>query len=199
MRMYLLLPLIYLLAKKWCPPLPLALLWILAVIAGSGSRYVEKLGFPDWFLPLASWLAPSPTKPHLFVASICPRRFGPSLALITLFYLRHDTSARSWWTCLALGLLLPQFCEISTPVFREIFKHVARYSYSVSHSFLFHLVGFRATPSAFPLVALVRFPRLHPAPALLYHDVEEPMIGLGHRLSNQLQERRNVPVLTPAD
>ena len=53
-----------------------------------------------------------------------------ALALITLFYLRHDTTARSWWTCLALGLPLPQFREISTPVFRDIFKHIARYSYS---------------------------------------------------------------------
>jgi len=29
--------------------------------------------------------------------------------------------------------------------------------------------------------------------------VEEPMIVLGHRLSNQLQERRNIPEVAPAN
>jgi peptidoglycan/LPS O-acetylase OafA/YrhL len=37
------------------------------------------------------------------------------------------------------------------------------------------------------------------ASALLYHYVEEPMIALGHRLSNQLQERRDAPEVAPAN
>jgi peptidoglycan/LPS O-acetylase OafA/YrhL len=82
MRVYLLLPLIYLLAKKWRSPLPVALLWILAVIAARALTTLKNLvSRTGSFLPLASWLAPSPTKLHLFVVSICPRRFGPSLSL----------------------------------------------------------------------------------------------------------------------
>lgn len=203
MHRYLILLLIYLLAKKWRSALPLALLWILAFIAGSGSHYVEKLvSRTGSFLPLASWLAPSPTKPHLFVVSICPRRFGPiALALITLFYLRHDTTARSWWTCLALGLPLPQFREISTPVFRDIFKHIARYSYSVylTHFFFIWLAFEQLHRHSLGLRWFAFLVSTIAVSALLYHYVEEPMIGLGHRLSNQLPERRNVPVITPAD
>jgi peptidoglycan/LPS O-acetylase OafA/YrhL len=37
------------------------------------------------------------------------------------------------------------------------------------------------------------------ASALLYHYVEESMIALGHRLSNQLQERRDAPEVAPAN
>jgi peptidoglycan/LPS O-acetylase OafA/YrhL len=200
MRVYLLLPLIYLLAKKWRSPLPVALLWILAVIAGSGS-HCEKLGFPNWFIFAPCFMAGA-----LAYKALSPRRLNLpaalwpiALALITLFYLRHDTSARSWWTRVALGLRLPQFREISTPVFREI--HVARYSCSVylTHFFFIwlafeqlHRHSLRLRWFAFLVFTIA-------APALLYHYVEEPMIGLGHHLSNQLQERRNVPVITPAD
>jgi peptidoglycan/LPS O-acetylase OafA/YrhL len=37
------------------------------------------------------------------------------------------------------------------------------------------------------------------ASALLYHYAEEPMIALGHRLNNQLQERRDAPEVAPAN
>jgi peptidoglycan/LPS O-acetylase OafA/YrhL len=131
--MYLLLPPVYLIAKKWRSPLPLAFLWIAAVIAGWGSHYVEELGFPDWFIFAPCFMAGA----LAYKASSLPRLNLPTalwpvaLAFITLFYLRHDTLARSWWSCLALGLLLPQFREISTPVFQRVFKYIARYSYSV--------------------------------------------------------------------
>jgi hypothetical protein len=104
--------------KKWRSPLPVALLWILAVIAGSGSQYFEKLGFPNWFIFAPCFMAgalayKASSLRHLNL----PAALWPiALALITLFYLRHDTIARSWWTRLALGLRLPQFREISTPV-----------------------------------------------------------------------------------
>jgi len=203
MRLYLLLPFIYLLAKKWRSPLPVALLWILAVIAGSGSHYVEKLGFPNWFIFAPCFMAGALAYKASSLRRLnLPGALWPiALALITLFYLRHDTGARSWWTCLALGLLLPQFREISTPVFREIFKPVARYSCSVYLTHFFFIWSAFEPPHRHSLwlrwFAFLVFTIA--ASALLYHTVEEPMIGLGHRLSNQLQERRNVPVITPAD
>jgi len=116
----LLLPLVYLIAKKWRSPLPLTFLWIAAIIAGWGSHYAERLGFPDLFIFAPCFMAGA----LAYKASSLPRLNLPTalwpvaLAFITLFYLRHDTLARSWWSCLALGLLLPQFREISTPVFR---------------------------------------------------------------------------------
>jgi peptidoglycan/LPS O-acetylase OafA/YrhL len=147
MRMYLLLPLIYLFAKKWRSPLPLALLWIAAVIAGWGSHFVEKFGFPDWFIFAPCFMAGV----LAYKASSLPRLNLPAalwpiaLAFVSLFYLRHDTIARSWWSCLALALLLPQFREISAPIFRDAFKHIARYSYSVS--LISSLSGWRSTNS----------------------------------------------------
>jgi peptidoglycan/LPS O-acetylase OafA/YrhL len=200
---YLLLPLIYLLAKKWRSPLPVALLWILAVIAGSGSHYFEKLGFSNWFIFAPCFMAGALAYKASSLRRLnLPAALWPiALALITLFYLRHDTSARSWWTRLALGLRLPQFREISTPVFREIFKHVARYSCSVylTHFFFIWLAFEQLHRHSLWLRWFAFLLSTIAASALLYHYVEEPMIGLGHHLSNQLQERRNVPVITPAD
>jgi peptidoglycan/LPS O-acetylase OafA/YrhL len=172
MRMYLLLPFVYLIAKKWRSPLPLAFLWIAAVLAGWGSHFVEKLGFPDWLI-FALW---SMAGALAYKASSLPRLHLPAalwpiaLALITLFYLRHDTIARSWWSCLALGLLLPQSREISTPVFQLAFKiYRPVFLQRLSHSFLFHLVGFRSTPSLSPVAALVRLSFLH------RHGIRSPL------------------------
>jgi peptidoglycan/LPS O-acetylase OafA/YrhL len=203
MRMYLLLPLIYLLARKWRSPIPVALLGILAVIAGSGSRYVEKLGFPDWFIFAPCFMAGALAYKASSLRRLnLPAALWPiALALMTLFYLHHDTSARSWCTCLALGPLLPQFREFSTPVIRQIFKHIARYSYSVyrTHFFFIWLAFEQLHRHSLWLRWFAFLVCTIAASALLYHYVEEPMIGLGHRLSNPLQERRNVPVTTPAD
>jgi peptidoglycan/LPS O-acetylase OafA/YrhL len=203
MRMYLLLPLIYLLAKKWRSPLPLALLWILAVLVGSGSHYVERLGFPDWFIFAPCFMAGALAYKASSLRRLnLPAALWPiALALITLFYLRHDTIACSWWSCLALGLLLPQFREISTPLFRETFKHIARYSYSVylTHFFFIWLAFDQLHRHSLWLRWFVFLFSTVVASALLYHYMEEPMIGLGHRLSNQLQKRRSIPVVAPAD
>jgi peptidoglycan/LPS O-acetylase OafA/YrhL len=191
MRMYLLLPLVYLIAKKWRSPLRLAFLWIVAVLAGLNSHYLEKLGFPDWFIFAPCFMAGALAykASSLYSLSLPAALWPITLAFVTLCYLRHDTTARSWWSCLALGLLLPQFREISIPLFREVFKYIARYSYSVylTH-FLFiwlafdqlhhHSLWLRWFVFLFFTVA---------SSVLLYHYVEEPMIALGHRLSNQTE------------
>jgi peptidoglycan/LPS O-acetylase OafA/YrhL len=203
MRMYLLLPLVYLIAKKWRSPLPLAFLWIVAVLAGWGSHYVEKLGFPDWFIFAPCFMAGA----IAYKVSSLPRLNLPAelwpivLALITLFYLRHDTVARSWWSSLALGLLLPQFREISTPMLRAAFKYIARYSYGVylTHFFSIWLAFDQLHHYSLWLRWVVFLFSTIAASALLYHYVEEPMIGLGHRLSNHLQERRNAPFVAEAN
>ena len=203
MRMYLLLPLIYLIAKKWRSPLPLAFLWIAAVIAGWGSHYVERLGFPDWFVFAPCFMAGALAYKALSLPRLnLPAALWPiTLAFVTFFYLRHDTTARSWWSCLALGLLLPQFREISTPVLREVCKYIARYSYSVylTH-FIFIWLAFELLHHhALWLRWFVFLFSTIASSVLLYHYVEEPMIALGHRLSNQLQERRNIPEVAPAN
>jgi peptidoglycan/LPS O-acetylase OafA/YrhL len=94
MRMYLLLPLIYLLARKWRSPLPVAVLWILAVIAGSGSRYVEKLGFPDRFIFAPRFMAGALAYQASSLRRLnLPAALWPiALALMTLFYFatRHQ-------------------------------------------------------------------------------------------------------------
>jgi peptidoglycan/LPS O-acetylase OafA/YrhL len=198
MRMYLLLPLVYLIAKKWRSPLPLSFLWIVTVIAGLSSHYVEKIGFPDWLIFGPCFLAGALAYKAAFLPRLnLPAALWPiALALITLFYLRHDTIARAWWSCLALGLLLPQFREISTPMFRAAFKYIARYSYSVylTHFFFIWLVFDQLHRHSLWWRWPVFLFSTITASALVYHYVEEPMIGLGHRLSNQ-----NAAVVAPAN
>ena len=164
---------------------------------------MEKLGFPDWFIFAPCFMAGALAYKASSLARLnLPTALWPvALAFITVFYLRHETLARSWWSCLALGLLLPQFCETSTPVFRKVFKYVARYSYSVylTHFFFGWLAFDQLHNHSLWLCWFVFLFSTITASALLYHYAEEPMIALGHRLSNQLQERHDAPEVAPAN
>ena len=78
---------------------------------------------------------------------------------------------------------------------------IARYSYSVylTHFFFIWLAFDQLHNHSLWLRWFVFLFSTITASALLYHYVEEPMISLGHRLSNQLQERRDAPEVAPAN
>jgi hypothetical protein len=57
MRMYLVLPLLYLIAKQMRSPIPVLILWAWGVLAGLYSPHLERHGFSDWFVYVPCFLS----------------------------------------------------------------------------------------------------------------------------------------------
>jgi peptidoglycan/LPS O-acetylase OafA/YrhL len=194
MRMYLVLPLLYLIAKQVRSPIPVLILWAGGVLAGLYALHLEPHGFSEWFIYVPCFLSgvvayKLVSLPHLKLpAWIWPAALG----LITWVYVSAPSAQRSWWCCLTLGIVLPQFREISNAAFRKIFQLVARYSYGIylTH-FIFIWLAFDKLsflPKAMQIAIFVLTVVI--VPVALYHLVEEPMIRAGRRFSNQWSTKR---------
>jgi peptidoglycan/LPS O-acetylase OafA/YrhL len=114
---------------------------------------------------------------------------APVLAVLTLFYLKNPSYQHAWYSCLMLGLAIPQFQEMSSPISRKTFHIIARYSYGI---YLAHFVciwlAFQAIGGiqgwsrwAILLITVSVFPYL------LYHQLEKPMMRLGERVAAALR------------
>src|SRR5262249_35960785 len=112
-----------------------------------------------------------------------------AIGLVTFLYLSNAWSDyMSWSACLLIGILIPQFCDMTNPAFHAICHTIAKYSYGV---YLTHFIliwwGFQDLPVvARPLQWFLFLVTSVVIPVFLYHVVEEPMIRLGSRLAKHL-------------
>ncbi|HEY1482303.1 MAG TPA: acyltransferase [Candidatus Acidoferrum sp.] len=198
MRMYFLLPLLYWFARWTRNPLPLLLLWIVAAEVGKYSPALENRGFPDWFVYVPCFLAGILAYRFTSLYRLgLPAWLWPCLlTLVTLAFLHKPSVERSWLCCLALGVALPQFREMTSPQLRKIFQVVARYSYGIylTH-FIFLWVAFDKLGYLAKWIQIVIFVlTVSFVPVALYHYIEEPMILVGHRAAAEWAKlRRSVP------
>jgi peptidoglycan/LPS O-acetylase OafA/YrhL len=198
MQMYLLLPLLFFLAysKRFSWTIPL--LWGVAVFLGRHSGGLERHGVPDLivYVPcfLAGILAYNLTKTrnlHL-PAFLWPMVLGA----VTWFYLANPTPQRGWFSCLMIGIAIPQFQEMTNNVSGRIFQVIARYSYGI---YLLHFIciwlAFQEIPGIPTwlrwLILLVTVTGL---PFIFYHLVEKPMIHHGEKVADTLRGRLSSPV-----
>jgi peptidoglycan/LPS O-acetylase OafA/YrhL len=194
MRMYLFLPFLFLLTKWVRSPLPVLLCWGIAVLLGTQSPFFERHGASDFviFVPcfLSGVVAYKLTSfPRL---RLNPWLWPCILAAITLVYLKHHSPAGSWLCSIALGLLLPQFRELSNPLLHKACLLVARYSYGI---YLTHLIfvwlifdRLHSLPIAVRIVLFVLCAAA--VPVFLYHTIEEPAIRFGQKLLLRRREKR---------
>jgi peptidoglycan/LPS O-acetylase OafA/YrhL len=188
MRMYLVLPLLYILAKWSRSLLPLVALWLAGVLAGNYSYLLERHRFPDWLTYAPCFLA------GILAYKISSSRtlalpawlFPVNLALITSLFLLYPSHERAWWCCLGLGISIPQFREIANSRIRKASQLIARYSYGIylTHFMFVWLAFDRLRFLAFPLQLVVFVITAAVVPVLLYHGLEEPMVLWGRRLSS---------------
>jgi peptidoglycan/LPS O-acetylase OafA/YrhL len=196
MRMYLVLPLLYIFAKRSRSFLPLLGVWFGSVLVGSYSYLLERHGFPDWFDYVPCFLG------GVLAYKISSSRtlalpawlFPANLVLITSLYLLSPSRECAWWCCLALGITIPQFREIANSWIRKASQLIARYSYGIylTHFIFIWLAFDRLRFLAFPLQIGVFLITAAAIPVLLYHGVEEPMILMGRRRSS-LSTRSAMP------
>lgn len=202
MQMYLFLPVLFLLVRSrryaWAFPL----LWAAFAFVGSHGGWMERHGVTDLiiFVPcfLSGIVAYKLTKTWRLRL---PAFLWPiALGALTVFYLEGPTYQRAWYSCLMLGVAIPQFQEMTNRISRKTFQVIARYSYGI---YLTHFIciwlAFQAVGSvpgwlrwAILLITVSVFPYL------LYHLLEKPMMRIGERVAAALRGWFEPPFLSMA-
>ncbi len=196
LQMYLLLPFLFLWVRGKRRFWPLLGLWLLSVLGAMVQPHVPWLGilsilvFIPHFLPgvIAYSLPHVPRiRSYLWPAFI--------LSLVLIFTL-HPTLRAGSILCLALGLGIPRFAEITTPWLRTASNRIATYSYGIylSHQFsIWIALGVLAQRSLWLRIPIL-LALLVVLPVILYHAIERPMIQSGIRLANRWSEPRVEPL-----
>jgi|SRR5579862_168696 len=199
--MYLFLPLLFLLARASRTVLPLLGVWAFAALAAYASIHILHsdeftllISVPCFMSGVVSYkLAKSARVKLPFIA------WPATLAAATFLMLRVPKPSRTWIWCLAVGLALPFFTEMTSIWLRKGCHYIARYSYGI---YLTHFICIW-----FAFVELARLPlamrwlifavTAAAAPVVLYHAVEAPMILLGHKVVNGLEDSLQLLALDP--
>jgi peptidoglycan/LPS O-acetylase OafA/YrhL len=195
LQMYLLLPFLFLWVRGKRRFWALLGLWLLSVGAAlvqprAPFGLLSILVFIPHFLPgvIAYSLPHVPRiKSYLWPVLI--------LSLVIIFTF-HPTLRAGWVLCLALGLGIPWFGEITTPWLRTVSNRIATYSYGIylSHQFsIWIALGVLAQRSLWLRIPVL-LALLGVLPVVLYHAIERPMIQAGIRLANRWCEARVEPL-----
>jgi peptidoglycan/LPS O-acetylase OafA/YrhL len=202
MQMYLFLPVLFLLVRSRRYAWAILLLWAAFAFVGSHGGWMERHGVTDLiiFVPcfLSGIVAYKLTKAWRLRL---PAFLWPiALGVLTVFYLKQPTYQRAWYSCLMLGVAIPQFQEMTNRISRKTFQVIARYSYGI---YLTHFIciwlAFQAVGGvagwlrwAILLVTVAVFPYF------LYHLLEKPMIRIGERVATALRDWSEPPVFSVA-
>jgi peptidoglycan/LPS O-acetylase OafA/YrhL len=202
MQMYLFLPALFLFAWWTRRVWPILLLWAMAVFMGRHAAGLEKLGFPDFiiYVPcfLSGVLAYQLTKSwRLKLPALL---FPVVLAALTVLFLRDPSYQNAWYSCLLLGVAIPQFKEMTNSAVRGVVHIIARYSYGI------YLIHFICIWLAFQAIGgipdwsrwIILTVTVIVFPYVLYHRVEEPMIRMGQKVSVSVQNWLENPAPTVA-
>jgi peptidoglycan/LPS O-acetylase OafA/YrhL len=206
-QMYLLLPLVYVLAHRGWKYLVLCL--IVAVVAGAlvewsprgtGLWRLDVFAFAPCFMGgvLAYFIGLNYTRSPLPAWTWPAFIIGWAVAANFLFGFGPGTPGRGWVFCLALGVALPAFKEMEANRFTTIAAIIAEYSYGI---YLLHsaalAVAFDWIHVPEVLQWLIYLPLLAGSVWAGYHFVESPGIRLGKSAVAMLTGRA-VPRQSPA-
>jgi peptidoglycan/LPS O-acetylase OafA/YrhL len=191
MQMYLILPLLFFLAysKRYTWTIPL--LWGVAVFLGRHSGGLERHGVPDLIVYIPCFLAGIVAYELTKTRSLnLPAFLWPgALGLITWFYLENSTPQRGWFSCLMLGIAIPQFQEMTNHASGTIFHVIARYSYGI---YLVHFIciwlAFQEITGIPPWLRwMILLATVSGLPYLFYRFLEKPMIHHGEKVADVLR------------
>ncbi len=179
-QMYLFLPFIFLWMRNSRKLWPLLALFVISIPVAVWEPYhvarAEVLAFVPAFLPgvIAYWLFRQ--RLQWFPGWSVPIL----IAGITAVYLvRPSWTFSAWTACLALGVTIPLFRQITNLAVNSVTFQLAKYSYGIylSHSLL--LTWMTPTWRTLPIYLLL----VAAASIASYHVIEQPMIRLGQHLT----------------
>jgi peptidoglycan/LPS O-acetylase OafA/YrhL len=189
-QMYLVLPALFLLARRFRNIGPLLVIW-------TATTFVARV-----WLPSLGAVYDMPVYVPCFLSGVigykqaCTRRrnlpfilWPFTLAAISMLYLIHPSLSVGWACCLAVGLLIPVFDEPRPGPLRRAAHLIARYSYGI---YLAHIaciwISFVVLSNIpWPLQWVLFVTSVVALPVAAYHLLEAPMIELGTRI---VQRRR---------
>jgi peptidoglycan/LPS O-acetylase OafA/YrhL len=187
-QMYVLLPPLFFVARRFGPK-AILLLWGLATICASVLLVVE---FPSsWRLSLAQYLPDFlpgilaytlwRSRPHLPSWLWLPGLIAWSALYYSFFHI-HKTQ---WLFCLAVGLAIPRFHQVSNRWLVSAGHYIAKFSYGIYLSHVFCLwLAFNAIRAPFALQVSIWLAALVAIPVAAFYWLEAPAICAGIRIGD---------------
>lgn len=199
-QMYVTLPFLFLLARRFGAKLLLGL-WAAAIgvalIQPSISYRLDIAQFVPHFIPgVVAYALLSKWQPRINAA------WWPAwLVALTAIFLILPGNEFGWFVCLTLGVSIPLFENLTWKPLTRAAHVVAKYSYGI---YLGHLIciwaAFVARPAWPPVAQWGVFTLLIFAlPAAMYHVIEHPFIKLGSSVAKRLCSGPAVVRVAPAD
>jgi len=197
LQMYVVLPFLFWLARRWPPLLVGWLGYAVAVLAGlvqplipGASRLSLAQYGPCFLAGVLAFALSKRVEPRIPSSAWVPFLVG-LFAVYVVVAGQLVTVHAPWlaWTfCLVLGLLLPYFRQVVSRPAKVVAHHVAKYSYGIYLSHMVALwIGF-GTPGPASLVAgwFWFIGALTVLSVAGYHLVERPLMEAGGRFSRRL-------------
>ena len=190
--MYLLLPMLFLFARKERALWPFLLLWgysckIALAMGGRPLPIYSIVSNAPFFLPgVLAFLNYKRRKPQwpAWLLSVL-------LLVLALYFDSAPSVERGWLSTMALGLLLPFFKEVSNRAVLFVSHQIAKYSYGIylMHPIVLALVFGKLTLHHLWQGLALEILGVGTLAFLGYHLVEHPMIRIGSRVANEVQRR----------
>lgn len=188
-EMYLLLPLIFFFVRRNFSLWPMLVIWGLVLlndrqVPSDSNNFAVAIGY---FLPgIMAYIAFGRWKQRL------PGWLLPIFLLcLWAVFLYHCNFHKGWWFCLAFGLGLPLFRQMTSEIVMAPSRQIAKYSYGIylTHPFAIVIGLYVLRGYSLPLRLLGEVIPLVVFPLIAYHLLEHPMILLGSRLAAKAERR----------
>lgn len=181
-QMYLVLPMLFVFAKRDAKLWTLIVIWALAVatnlafMPGRGVNLPKVI--PNFIPGVIAYVGF-----RKFKAVLPAWTFAPFLLACMAVFMMWPSPQTSWCIALVFGLLLPKFRQIASLVFVKAFNVIALYSYGIYlwHSFGMHLAFHFLRGPWIQVSGELAFTAV--ASVVGYHLIEKPMIQAGHSMA----------------
>jgi peptidoglycan/LPS O-acetylase OafA/YrhL len=194
-QMYVFLPILFLwISRRRISAQFLCVLWALSALLAFGHM---QLSWGNGYIVALQRLNVVRYVPN-FLPGIIAFRIGyvgkiksflwlPFIILLVIVYVLIPHTVVGWILCLVLGIAIPFFGEITTPLLRWISHRIATYSYGIylSHQFAIWFVSDRMGPFPIWTRVAILILLLVGLPVALYHGIEKPMIKIGVRVAEK--------------
>ena len=201
MQMYLLLPLLYLVARRIRSYVGVAcqlasgfVLWWVEEHVARALHYPALFEYAPWFFMGISCYAMS----RLVSRSLSAKLYLPSIAgLIVVFLGAHGLVGgyRQGWVVWGGGILfalaLPLFQDVTAKPVRLVSGKIATYSYGIylCHVPILWFAFMRLAAWPWWAQTAIALALMVAVPVLLYHTVEAPMIAVGARIAHSMESQ----------